>query len=250
MVTGEGEPFPKVGYRTKRRLICECDCGGTRIVEASIFQKGCATSCGCLRRERKTTHGRSGDPTWRSWWSMICRGRGTSAKEHYQDRGIRVCKRWHKFENFLSDMGERPAGHSRISIDRIDNSGSYCPENCRWATSAQQARNKRGVRLLSLEGKTQCVRDWAKEYGIDKGTLAARLRNGMPLADALRTRVKRRYYTINGERMSGKSVWLKYGRPDLSYGVFLQRVGKGWSLYDALQRQLNSHNPLTQQEPW
>jgi len=50
--------------------------------------------------------------------------------------------------------------------------------------------------------------------------------------------------------MSGKSVWLKYGRPDLSYGVFLQRVGKGWSLYDALQRQLNSHNPLTQQEPW
>ena len=62
--------------------------------------------------------------------------------------------------------------------------------------------------------------------------------------------VKRRYYTINGERMSGKSVWLKYGRPDLSYGVFLQRVGKGWSLYDALQRQLNSHNPLTQQEPW
>jgi hypothetical protein len=101
----------------------------------------------------------------------------------YGRRGITVCERWHDFANFLADMGDRPDG---LSIDRIDNNAGYSPENCRWATTAQQQRNRRSTRMYTHAGKTQAMTDWAAEYGIRFDTLRARLNRGDTFERALR----------------------------------------------------------------
>jgi len=113
--------------------ICLCDCGRNKIVDANSLKSGHTQSCGCLR------HGLCFTPTWWSWVGMTARCRNQNRKA-YGGRGISVCDRWLKFENFLSDMGERPLGHT---IDRINNDGDYEPGNCRWATAKQQSENKR-----------------------------------------------------------------------------------------------------------
>lgn len=97
---------------------------------------------------------------------------------HYGGRGIKICERWESFENFLADMGESPS--PKHSIDRIDHNGGYSPENCRWATQAEQLRNTRRTRFEVYAGKKWCVTDLAAHLGLDLGTLRGRIRCGWP----------------------------------------------------------------------
>ena len=96
---------------------------------------------------------------------------------NYGARGITVCDRWlNSFEAFYEDMGERPKGKT---LDRINNNAGYAPNNCRWATIAEQARNKRDSRLITCKGKTMNMIDWAKEVGIPRNTIGGRLSQGL-----------------------------------------------------------------------
>ena len=130
----------KVLNKTNRwRYICKCDCGTIRIVQPSDLKSGQSSRCD---RCRATTHGQSNTNTYRIWQGMIyrCSNPNLRIYKYYGGRGITVCERWHEFENFLQDMGERPKG---LSIDRINNDGNYEPGNCRWATTSEQASNQR-----------------------------------------------------------------------------------------------------------
>lgn len=101
----------------------------------------------------------------------------------YGGRGITICARWDDFASFRDDMGERPsAGHS---IDRIDNDGHYCPENCRWAIRKEQVRNTRTNRLLTVDGVTRTMAEWTEISGFERGVIASRLRRGWDAARAV-----------------------------------------------------------------
>lgn len=125
---------------------CVCACGSETVTHGTELKKGKARSCGCLQRElqgnKQRTHGMSGTPTFTAWARMKqrCYDRACPKYYRYGARGVIVCERWlNSFENFLSDMGEKPSGRS---LDRIDNDGNYEPGNCRWATASQQVRNR------------------------------------------------------------------------------------------------------------
>jgi hypothetical protein len=116
-----------------------------------------------------------------------CSNENSLSYAHYGGRGISVCERWDLFENFYEDMGESPEG---MSLDRRENDGDYSPENCRWATPEEQARNKRDNRTLTFRGETKCVVEWAEETGIPGYTIWARLNAGWPARRILTEKVR------------------------------------------------------------
>lgn len=114
-----------------------------------------------------------------------CYRPSTFCYERYGGRGIKVCQRWHIFENFLADMGERP--FAGASVDRIDFDGDYEPANCRWATQAEQNRNRCNNVFITFNGVRMVRQDWARRCGVDPSTLRYRLWRGWPLERALTT---------------------------------------------------------------
>jgi hypothetical protein len=113
--------------------------------------------------------------TYMTWTAMLarCENSKDSRFRDYGGRGITVCLRWHKFENFLADMGERPAGKT---IGRRDNNGQYCKDNCRWETPMQQSANSRRVRRQVFNGLDLHLAEWARRFGLNRATLYGRIR--------------------------------------------------------------------------
>lgn len=180
--------------------LCRCECGTEKTVCSHELRSGRSKSCGCLASElkakRMTTHGHTkrvsgvyATPTYRAWVEMIrrCTKHGRNNSYLYVDRGIRVCDRWaESFDNFLEDMGERPDG---MSLDRIDNDAGYEPANCRWADKKTQSRNRRGLRMISYNGATRCLSEWAEILGFKYHLLKDRLSYGWDVDRAFTTPV-------------------------------------------------------------
>ena len=133
----------------------------------------------------KRTHGKCSTGTYRSWGAMIqrCTNPANKHYKNYGGRGIKVHESWLDFQTFLFDMGERPEGKS---LDRYPNvNGNYEPGNCRWATTKEQALNKRTNRHITFMGRTEPLTIWAEIIKVPRETLTARIRRGWSLERAI-----------------------------------------------------------------
>ncbi len=151
---------------------CLCDCGNKCTLAGSRLRCGQTKSCGCLQKSRK---GLSSCSTFHIWKGMLQRCYDKSVKHYarYGGKGIFVCDRWkNSFENFLKDMGERP---DNLTLDRIDSSKGYSPENCRWASYKEQANNKKSGYFITAFGQTLRLTEWAKKTGIGWSTIRQRI---------------------------------------------------------------------------
>lgn len=162
---------------------CICNCGTQRSVSATSLLEGNSKSCGCAQRlaiiQSNQKHGHASrkngkTKTYRAWRSMLtrCYLKSSDNFQRYGGRGIKVCERWLKFHNFLSDMGECPNG---LTLDRIDNEGDYTPNNCHWVTHVRQCRNRSTNHFVTFKGETPCIADWSDKIGISPKTLNSRI---------------------------------------------------------------------------
>jgi hypothetical protein len=143
--------------------------------------------------------GASSSPERGVWWAMIHRCRPNGHPD-YGARGIRVCPRWlESFDNFMADMGPRPS--KEHSLDRIGANSDYTPENCRWATRVEQARNHRDTKRLTYQGKTLTIPDWAERLGMKTHNIHNRLKMGLPLDEVLDPQRRR---TKSPDPLSGR----------------------------------------------
>lgn len=191
--------------KTKRGRVwrCLCECGQQTNSVSTYLKNGHKKSCGCLHADsarisgfKQRTHGYTTfDKKWTAseygvWMSMKarCGNPKTAGYKRYGGRGIFVCERWMKFENFIIDMGARPT--NKHSLDRIDTNKGYEPKNCRWADQMQQAQTRTNVRQICAFGQTLTAAMWERKTGITALTIRNRIDAGWPTEDAV-TKPKR-----------------------------------------------------------
>lgn len=186
IVTGKEKP-------SLDNWLCRCVCGRVTVKQGFQIRNKLARSCGCKSREliakARSIHGRSieGSKHYRTYyvWSSMkarCSNKNHKSYPSYGGRGIKVCRRWAKFLNFLSDMGDIPKGKT---LGRIDNNKNYCPSNCRWETHKQQANNKSSNRIISFNDECLTLQQWQTKTGIHRDTIGHRLASGWTIDDAL-----------------------------------------------------------------
>lgn len=189
----EVEPHVYPSGQSKRIARFECDCGGLISTTINAVKTGKALSCGCLHLEKVGTHGMTYNPLYKVWSEMVqrCTNPRNKRFKDYGERGINICGSWLKFQNFYSDMGERPSDNH--SIDRKNNNQGYSKDNCRWSTPKEQQRNMRSNIYIASQGKTMCLSEWSEYLGINRSTLRYRLESGWSINRALSAPVRNKH---------------------------------------------------------
>ncbi len=160
--------------KRQTRWKCRCACGKIRLCSGGNLRGGLSLQCKvCSNRAKAakaTRHGMSNTRLYYAWFGMIqrCENPANKSYAYYGRRGITVCERWHRFEDFYADMGDRPPGYT---LDRKDNDGPYCKENCRWVSRKTQMRNTRTNRFVTFNGQRRTVAEWAEVQGGNSRTL-------------------------------------------------------------------------------
>lgn len=178
LIGKEFERLTVIGFshrasRNRRYWLCRCICGNEKAIREDSLLSGRIRSCGCLMIEKTgklmLSHGMSQTRLYSTWqkMKMRCCNPNDHSFKNYGARGIMVCKEWqNSFEAFYK-WAMANGYEEHLTIDRIDNDGNYCPENCRWATLKEQANNRSNNHLISYQGKTQTLHQWADELGLD-----------------------------------------------------------------------------------
>lgn len=171
-----GQPWPGPNNRTWH--VCQCDCGNQFCCPKSNLLVGKTKSCGCLKLDLQTVHGQKHHPSYKRWMCMKyrCENPSSSNYNRYGGRGIKICERWHNVLNFIEDIGSPPSPIHQL--DRINNDGDYEPGNVRWVLPVQNMRNRSTAKLLTWNGKTLSLVQWAEMLGFNRGTLSDRIRSG------------------------------------------------------------------------
>lgn len=175
--------------------LCRCDCGNLTTVRSTHLAAGKTLSCRCLAnelaRQRETTHGLRNHRVYSIWHHALdrCINPNDAAYPDYGGRGITMLDEWRRDFQAFYDYVTRLPHYEELdrTLDRIDNSLGYQPNNLRWATPVEQSRNRRYNRLLTFDGRTQCLSAWAEEARMPISRLTQRLRLGWPLEKALNT---------------------------------------------------------------
>ena len=181
---------------------CKCECGNIiDVLPNSLFNNE-SKSCGCsklnnpmLANNKSTSSGNYKDGRTKhllygTWKQMINRCENPKSKHYdrYGGRGIKVCEEWRDFWSFVKwsdSIGGKPNGYT---LDRIDNDGNYCPENCRWADWGTQMSNKSSNRYITYNGKTQTIHQWSIDIGLNEQTLTNRINRGWSIERSLTTK--------------------------------------------------------------
>ena len=215
---------------------CRCDCGNETVVKRGNLISGNTSSCGCLKaeltRKRASTHGLSNSSLYSVWNGMLdrCRNKNSQSYERYGERGIHVCDEWLDFNTFYH-WGIENGYDPSLSLDRIDNDGDYCPDNCRWADDITQANNKRNNRIVTYDGVTHTVAEWSRILDVGYKLLWKRINRG-DFGDFEEYFGKCQKYdrntnhlvTYNGETHS-IAQWSRI--LDINYSLLWKRINRG-----------------------
>jgi hypothetical protein len=179
--------------------LCNCDCGGQKIISANNLKNGSTKSCGCIR---PITH-YSSQPYYNTWIGMIGRCYKPNNKDYhnYGARGIRVCDEWlNSYPEFAKWM-EKNGARKGLTLDRYpDNNGHYSPENCRLATAKQQCNNQRVNVYITKDGVTKTITEWAEFLGISLHAIRHRIRDGWDEEKTLSTPVRKKIKNYGNRR--------------------------------------------------
>jgi len=175
-------------------------------------------------------------PEYRVWCAMKgrCLNLNDQNFHHYGGRGITVCDRWMNYANFIADMGERPS--PKHQLERVDNNLGYSPDNCKWATTREQHRNKRTNVKITLDGETKIAADWARELGVGPGTIHNRIAAGMSSEEAITKPFRSRGIEFDGQIVPLTVLAKRFGIPQQTV---YKRLAGGMDIKEALTKPIN-----------
>lgn len=175
---------PAKGKSRKKAYLCECKCGNRKIVNADTLKLGTSKSCGCFHKEdmtkRLTTHGQTGNRIMTIYYNIKnrCYCKNNNRFSDYGGRGIKMCDEWKNNSSSFVDWSYSHGYADNLTIDRIDNNGDYCPENCRWITGKEQANNKRSSINFTFFGVTKNLKEWCSCMGENYKKMYGRYHRG------------------------------------------------------------------------